>query len=392
MSSSLSKLYQEELFERVIPFWERYSVDTAHGGFFTLLDRAGGVYGTEKYVWLQGRQVWMFALLYNRVEPRPQWLAMAEGGARFLRRFARASDGTFHFALSREGSPLGKQYSIFSDCFAAMAFAELSRANGDRELERLAIDTFDLVYRRLPRPDRDPSQMDVAPPTGVALPMMRLSLPMILLNMAVEMDGILGSSRSREVVETCTDQLMNVFLDPRTGLFRERLAADGRTVDSPNGRLVDPGHGIEAAWFLMEVGERSGDQALVDRATEIMLTTLEFGWDRLFGGIYYFLDIDDKPVQELEWDQKLWWVHLESLLATIMGFRLTGRSECLDWFHRLHEYSWARFSDPEYGEWWGYLNRRGEVSIHSKGGVWKGCFHVPRALYRCALELEKVGL
>ncbi len=33
------------------------------------------------------------------------------------------------------------------------------------------------------------------------------------------------------------------------------------------------------------------------------------------------------------------------------------------------------------------LNRRGEVLLPRKGGKWKGCFHVPRALYVCSKEL-----
>lgn len=40
------------------------------------------------------------------------------------------------------------------------------------------------------------------------------------------------------------------------------------------------------------------------------------------------------------------------------------------------------------GEWYGYLNRQGEVLLHLKGGKWKGCFHVPRALMEIWKTLE----
>jgi hypothetical protein len=75
-------------------------------------------------------------------------------------------------------------------------------------------------------------------------------------------------------------------------------------------------------------------------------------------------------------------VHVEALVALAMGYSLTGRAGCLDWFRRVHDYTWAHFPDPQYGEWFGYLNRRGEVLLPLKGGKWKGCFHVPRGLYR----------
>ena len=59
------------------------------------------------------------------------------------------------------------------------------------------------------------------------------------------------------------------------------------------------------------------------------------------------------------------------------------------WFERLHDYTWSHFKDKEYPEWFGYLNRRGEVLLPLKGGKWKGCFHVPRGLYQCWKILER---
>ncbi|MDD2245286.1 MAG: AGE family epimerase/isomerase, partial [Dysgonamonadaceae bacterium] len=50
------------------------------------------------------------------------------------------------------------------------------------------------------------------------------------------------------------------------------------------------------------------------------------------------------------------------------------------------------FKDPEYPEWWGYLNRKGEVLLDLKGGKWKGCFHVPRGLYQCWKTLDSINV
>src|SRR5574338_248724 len=66
--------YRENLLESVIPFWMKHSVDREHGGFFTCLERDGTVFDTRKYVWLQGRQVWMLSKLWNEVERREEWL------------------------------------------------------------------------------------------------------------------------------------------------------------------------------------------------------------------------------------------------------------------------------------------------------------------------------
>jgi N-acylglucosamine 2-epimerase len=143
-------------------------------------------------------------------------------------------------------------------------------------------------------------------------------------------------------------------------------------------------------WFIMELAERKADESLAARATEIALRTLEYGWDSQYGGIFYFLDIDGHPTQQLEWDQKLWWVHVETLITLLKGYLHTKRVECLEWFAKVHEYTWSHFPDPEYGEWFGYLNRRGEVLLPLKGGKWKGCFHLPRGMFQCWKTLEKL--
>ena len=58
----------------------------------------------------------------------------------------------------------------------------------------------------------------------------------------------------------------------------------------------------------------------------------------------------------------------------------------------MHEWTWERYPDPQHGEWFGYLNRRGERLFDLKGGKWKGCYHVPRDLYLCAREFERLRL
>ncbi len=62
---TLTRLYRDALLQDVLPFWERHSIDREQGGYFTCLDRAGHVFDTDKFVWLQARQVWTFSMLYN---------------------------------------------------------------------------------------------------------------------------------------------------------------------------------------------------------------------------------------------------------------------------------------------------------------------------------------
>ena len=77
-------------------------------------------------------------------------------------------------------------------------------------------------------------------------------------------------------------------------------------------------------------------------------------------------------------------------LSLLKSYQLTGDNQCLEWFEKVHDYTWTHFKDKEHPEWYGYLNRRGEVLLPLKGGKWKGCFHVPRGLYQCWKVLEQL--
>jgi len=213
---------------------------------------------------------------------------------------------------------------------------------------------------------------------------------MILCNLSLEIEHLLPSDLVEETIHQCIYEFMEVFYDPQSGLIMENVEPGGLS-DTFDGRLLNPGHAIEAMWFIMDLSMRLHKPELAAQAVEILLRTVKYGWDEEFGGIFYFLDRKGYPPQQLEWDQKLWWVHIETLISLIRGYALTGNSACLEWFGKVHDYTWARFPDPEFGEWYGYLNRRGEVLLPLKGGKWKGCFHVPRGLLNIWKTLESIN-
>ncbi|MCY1721191.1 AGE family epimerase/isomerase [Prolixibacteraceae bacterium Z1-6] len=381
----LSEKYKNELLQRVIPFWENYSIDHKYGGYFTCLDREGNVFDTDKFVWLQARQVWMFSKLYNEVEQKENWKKIASDGAHFLNQFGHDDQINWYFSLSREGKPLVQPYNIFSDCFAAMAFGQLYKATGEKQYANIATQTFENILSRSENPKGQYNKL--YPGTR---PLKGFSLPMILCNLSLELEHLLEPDLVEKTINTCIHEVMEVFYQPDSGLILENVNPDGSFSDSFEGRLLNPGHAIEAMWFIMDLSERLKKPELAQKAVDIALRSLKYGWDEKYGGIFYFLDIKGNPPQQLEWDQKLWWVHIETLITLIKGYALTGNQECLNWFEKVHNYTWSHFSDPEHPEWFGYLNRQGEVLLPLKGGKWKGCFHVPRGLFQVWKTLEKI--
>ena len=348
----LAKQYKDELLDSVLPFWLEHSQDKEFGGYFSCLNRDGSVYDTDKFIWLQGREVWLFAMLYNNVERKREWLDCALQGGEFLRKYGHDGNYNFYFSLNREGRPLVQPYNIFSNTFACMGFAQLAKATGKAEYADIAKKTFDRI---LARKDNPKGIWEKSYPG--TRPMKGFSLPMIICNMALEIEDIIeDKSLLDRTIEICLHEVLEVFYKDEVGMMVEN-------VSSVDGSLI---------------------------AVKIALSVIEYGWDKEYGGIYYFMDRKGYPQQQLEWDQKLWWVHIESAIAMLKAYSLTGNKECLSWFGKLHEYMWTHFKDREYPEWFGYLNRRGEVFHPLKGGKWKGCFHVPRGLYQIWKMLEKM--
>ena len=385
--NNLAERYRQELLENCLPFWLEHSQDREYGGYYSCLNRDGSVYDTDKFIWLQGREVWLFAMLYNKMEKRDEWLECAVQGGEFLKRYGHDGNYDFYFSLTREGHPLIQPYNIFSNTFACMGFAQLAEATGNEEYAEIAKKTFSriLARRENPKGRWEKSYPGTRPLKG-------FSLPMIICNMALEIEPIIGDRDLLDrTIEECLEEVLGVFYKEDVGMMVENVSSvDGSLIDCFEGRLVNPGHNLEALWFLMDLGVRLGDRSLIERCVRISHRVIEYGWDKEYGGIYYFMDRKGYPQQQLEWDQKLWWVHIESAIAMLKGYQLTGDMTSLEWFRRLDSYMWEHFKDKEYPEWYGYLNRRGEVLLPLKGGKWKGCFHVPRGLYQISSIADRI--
>ena len=396
--------YRAELLDRVIPFWEEHSIDREKGGYFTCLDRDGTVFDTDKFVWLQARQVWMFSHLYRTVERRPSWLQVAEHGANFLEKHGRSESGDWYFSLLRDGTPQVAPYNIFSDCFGVMAFAEYAAAADSDGAAEIARST----YRRVQERKADPKgPWNKLVPGGRALSAM--AFPMIQLNMAqvlsetIGHEGLdLGPGGIRGVMEANVETILARHVDREAKAVFERVLPDGSHPESMDGRLLNPGHAAEVLWMVMEVAEKLDRRDWLEQATEALLWTFERGWDEKAGGIFYYQDYRGFPPEKLEYDMKLWWVHLESMYAALVaatseaggasggasGGRPGRAATFHDWFDRIESYSWDQFRDPEHGEWYGYLHRDGSPSTRQKGGKWKGCFHLPRILLKVQRRLD----
>jgi N-acylglucosamine 2-epimerase len=375
-------LYQHTLLHDVIPFWLRHGLDREHGGIITCLDRDGSVLDTDKSVWFQGRAGWMFATLYNTVEKRSEWLDAARSCVEFSRGHCFAPDGKMYFSITREGKPLRMRRYVFSEAFAAIAYAAYAKATGDSRARDDAAKTFATFLRYSFTPGV------MSPKFEPTRPMKGMGALMIGIATAQELRANLGdldiSGRNcTEWIDHCIGEIERDFLKSEHEVLMEAVGPAGEIIDHHDGRTLNPGHAIECAWFILNEGKLRGDRRLVQLGCTILDWMWERGWDGEFGGLFYFRDLRELPVQEYWHDMKFWWPHCEAIIATLLAHQITGDAKYARWHQQAHDWSFAHFSDPEFGEWYGYLHRDGSISSRAKGTMYKGPFHLPRMLWYC---------
>lgn len=381
---NLHAFYKKQLLTDTIPFWFPRSVDLEHGGYLFMRDQDGSLIDDDKAVWIQGRAAWLLATIYNTIEPKPEWLEASRSGIDFLNRYCFDTDGRMFFHVSREGKPIRKRRYYFSETFAVIANSAYAKASGDPEAAERARSLFGkcIEYATVPG-ILEPKFTGVRPSKGIGV-------PMIMINTAQQLRENIGDPRCDEWINNWIAEIEHDFVKDDIRCVMEQVAPDGSIIDHIDGRTLNPGHAMEGAWFILyEAYYRNNDPELIALGCKMLDYMWERGWDKEYGGIVYFRDVYDKPVQEYWQDMKFWWPHNEAIIATLLAFLMTGDKKYAEWHKMVNDYSYSHFHDKQNGEWFGYLHRDGGIAQTAKGNLFKGPFHLPRQEWYCQQMLQE---
>ncbi|HBE71158.1 MAG TPA: N-acylglucosamine 2-epimerase [Planctomycetaceae bacterium] len=383
--TELLSTYRDGLLNDTLPFWIEHCVDHDHGGFMTSLNQDGTVIDTDKGVWQQGRFTWLLGELFNNVEPRDTWIELARQGAAFLDKHCfDPADGRMWFHVTREGLPIRKRRYAFSESFAAIAYGELAQATGEQQYIDKATRCFDCFI------NHHLSPQGVTPKFTDTRPTRSLSFPMITIATAQELRDSIKLPSADEWIDRSIDDIRRLHLKEDIECVMETISPRGDILDHFDGRMLNPGHAIEGAWFIMREGTLRGDESLTCTGLQMLDWMWQRGWDHEHGGMLYYVDVNGLPVQEYWHDMKFWWPQNETIIATLMAYCLTGEPKYAEWHRQIHDWAHSRFPDREHGEWFGYLHRDGRLSSTLKGNFWKGPFHLPRMQLICWQLLEEL--
>ncbi len=368
--------YKEYLTHDVLPFWLKNSIDEKHGGIFTQLERDGSIYGTEKSVWFQGRALWVFSKAYNFMEKNEAYLSAAQKIYEFLPK-CTDKDGRMFFTVTREGAPIQKRRYYFSETFAAIGCAQYFKASGDSEAWANAKKYYAVAKACYDDPSLNTPKLTVKAKAHSPVMIMIATSRAMAECAPTELEREEYAAFARFFTE---EFLSGGFISDELGVVLETVSPEGKFMDTPMGRQVNPGHGLETAWFLMVEGLLEKNEKALAAGKKIIDITMPRGLDKVHGGILSFTDACGKPATALEWDMKLWWPQNEAIIANRMAYEIFGEEKYKEAYESLLDYAFEHFADREHGEWFGYLHYDNTPSTTLKGNIFKGPFHLPRML------------
>ena len=364
--------YSNTLNNEVMPFWLKYSGDET-GAINNCLTEDGKLLSRNRFIWSQGRALWTYSALYNRIEKKPEYLERAHGLFNYLCSIGSNADGSWNYLYDGDGNVLEGNISIYVDSFVLCGMTEYYLATGNETAKKIALDTFDSMWDRIQRP----GSYEVAPyviPEGMKTHG---------INMGAFLYHALGKATGREdIVQISYDlaqEVLDKFYVAEKDAILEFVNMDGSFSDTPQGRACVPGHAIECMWFLITMFEERGDKENIAKCIRIIRRHIELAWDEEKGGLRLALDIDGK--EPCFWGKptyKPWWVQVETLVATAYAYKHTGDEWFLDVHKKVNEFAFSHYPSGS-GDWYNWLDNDGNVGESAALPV-KDPFHLPRAL------------
>lgn len=386
MNSDYYKLhtfYKKNLLEDIVPYWIKYACGSNDGSINNCLDDEGNILSKNKFLWSQGRALWTFSALYNEIEDKKLWLDIADKIFNYLCNNGRDKYGRWMYLLDKDGKVVEKDISIYVDGFILNGLSEYYKATGNSTAKQIACETFENILHRL----HMPGSYGVAP-YEILVGTKTHGINMIFSYFFYNFGEVLGRRDICDIGVNMAKEIITDFYCAKKDAVLEFVTLDGKSIDSPLGRVCVPGHVIEGMWFLISIFERENDTLLIDKCCNIIKRHLELGWDSEYGGIRLAIDIDGMP--NVAWNKhecKAWWVHVEGLVATAYAFLHTNDEVFMEWHEKIKDYAYSHFP-VKTGEWTQWLDRYGNNADTAALPV-KDPFHLPRGLIMLTKILDR---
>jgi mannobiose 2-epimerase len=374
-----------ELYGNILPFWRKYAVDEADGGFIAWMSHDLHIdRNAPKGLILNTRMLWSFAAV-AAVTGAQEDIEIAGRAYRYLDEFFRDDQhGGVFWYVDRYGKVIDARKKIYGHAFYIYALAQYYLLTRQQSALDKAVALFDLL-EKYSHDDEYQGYFETFAPDWQMTGDMRLSDKdmnekksmnnhLHLLEAYSTLYRIWPDERLYrrlfELIEVLTQKIVDRTHRHFYHFFDERW-----TVRS---RRYNYGHDIEASWLLCEAAGVLGDKTLRDSiqrlAVNIVQTVCAEGFDT-DGGLFY--EGQDGSVVD---DNKDWWPQAEAMVGLINACQISGDGYFLKTAFRCWQFIESYMIDKENGEWFWRVARDGKPDLNEpKISEWKGPYHNMRA-------------
>lgn len=385
--SELRQFLHQHLTEHVLPFWFPKLIDHRYGGLNNCVQDDGEVLSTEKYLWSQGRALWVLSKLFNDIDQDSKWLEMATPIFKLLTDYGRNTDREWHFSLNADGTPAREPQSIYVDGFCIYGLTEYAKATGHAKSLDIALEAYTHASPKL-----DDHHLVRTMPHPIPKGYQSHGPLMLFAHVFHELGILSGREDIQQRALELADRILTQHLDPKSGQLHEFVVPGGQKDSSDIGQTSIPGHVVESMWFLEEIYRYHGQSEKIPLLLETIRIHLELGWDQQFGGLVLATHLGGGKPQWHNPLGKIWWPHTESLQALLMTYAHTREKWAEDWYWKIHDYSFTHFPNWDSGDWFHNLDREGKPTIpYLQTLPVKDPFHLPRALIYSIKILDQLG-
>ena len=377
------------LYDEYLPFWNNGGYDKKYGGFICNLSKEGIPVDDEKFIWYQGRAIWVYSFLYNNFGHNPEFLEIARSTRDFLVKHMYLGEGRWAELVRRNGyviKGVEPGSDIYGWLFAANGLAEYYKISGEEEDIRLVKESIWAAVEAYDSPHYQ---------KGTGIEGLRIQgHSMIFIRLLAQLLKYQNDDRLEELMDFHVDKLMTNFYHPGYRISNEMLNHDYSRIKGEEG-LMFLGHSLETQWMVMQLALQKKDHVLFDKAKNNFRRFLEMGWDYNFDGWasenYHVFGSEDY-ILGTDYSTKTMWAHTEILVGCMMVFENTGEAWARDWYNRTWEYVLKTFRLGT-GAWEQAVNREGEPISREKWGInpmRRGNYHQPRFLMLNMLSLDRM--
>jgi mannobiose 2-epimerase len=386
--------------QNIVKFYLPACVDQKNGGYLETLRDGKFVPTGEKFLTLQGRQLWFFSTLAREGIDKPAALGAAKSGFDFLQTHLRdRQHGGYYAKVGDAGKIVDPRKHVYLNAFAMYGLIAYSRATGDRQAIAAAIELFHVLENHAHDPrnggyveflydDWRPITDSHEPIYVGAIETKTYNTHLHVLEALSDLYRVWPDQKVRERLAELFVINMSTVHHPDFNCNIDGWRNDWRMIETPANLRASYGHDVECAWLMLDAARALGvsNRTIQSWAESLCAYSIKYGYDHEHGGFFYTGPLG-KPATDTK---KEWWVQAEALVSMLEMYRLTGKEEYFKLFRQTLDFV-EKHQVASEGSWWASRKADGSPLANTRSSPWQGAYHSGRSMLFCAKLLEEMA-